>query len=116
MKMQFSLATLLVCITVLASVSVIATRPVHEEHWKMPPPVTTHVFLTGPDGVVIDDTYPEPKVDWNSLKFTVTRAPTWSEMARRLAWVGPLAIALLVTVLWATRRLKSRRHTELPVG
>ena len=88
MKLQFSLATLLVCVTVLAVVAAVAA--------KVP------VQASGLEISWYDGTYDRP--------------PNAAELASRLAWSWPLALAATLGVLWAIRRLKSRRHTEPPVG
>jgi hypothetical protein len=88
MKLQFSLATLLVCMTVLAVVAAVAA--------KMP------VQASGLEISWYDGTYDRP--------------PNAAELASRLAWSWPLAIAATLGVLWTIRRLKSRRHNEQPVG
>ena len=86
MKLQFSLATLMVCLTVLAVVCALAaTIPVSEDHG------VTHVeYFEGP--------------------------PSLAEMAQRFATWGLPSIATTLATLWAIRRLKSRRHAEPPVG
>ena len=102
MKLQFSLATLLVCMTVLAVVAAISARmPVWEllAEWLNPP-------RFAPGGTVyqaINRSY------WE-------RPPHGAEIVLRLAIWGPVAIAATLGVLWTIRRLKSRRHTDPPVG
>jgi hypothetical protein len=92
MKLQFSLATLLVCMTVLAVVcAACALVPVY---------------------FCIDSTRGFGKQYTTSISFP----PTLLTFAQRLAWSVPLALAATFGVLWAIRRLKSRRHTEPPVG
>ena len=51
-----------------------------------------------------------------SWQKAVLRPPTSREIVGRMALWGPLAIAAALGVLWTVRRLKSRRHTEPPVG
>ena len=95
MKLQFSLATLLIGLTVLAVVCAVSVEI----------PVRQIIFLdfAGAGGVGrAEHVHYEP--------------PTASEFALRLAWAGPLSIAATLTVLQAIRRLKSRRHTEPPAG
>ena len=96
MKLQFSLATLLVCTTVLAVVfATCATVPVHE-----------HVVVS-PTGPPFDAVFGE--FDWQ-------RTPGLDEVLQRSILFGTLAVLMMLTALWAIRRLKSRRQTEPPVG
>jgi hypothetical protein len=44
------------------------------------------------------------------------RQPFVSEITFRVAWGGPLAVAATLAILWAIRRLKSRRENGPPVG
>ena len=44
------------------------------------------------------------------------RRPNGSEIARRMILWFPPAFAATLAVMWTIRRLKSRRHTEPPVG
>jgi hypothetical protein len=92
MKLQFSLATLLVCMTVLAVVCASAAMiPVH---------VQTAVSWNG---------------NWPHVD-QINHSPNPSEVARRLAIGSPLALAATLAILWAIRRLKSRRENGPPVG
>jgi hypothetical protein len=107
MKLQFSLATLLVCVTVLAVVCGVSINlPVYTHRTRM----TTTVF------------YKDGKPDYgnqiNSAPETVTESlpPTGPEIVRRIAWAGPLSIAATLAVLWSIRRLKSRRENGPPGG
>jgi hypothetical protein len=86
MKLQFSLATLLVCVTVLAVVC--AMKPI----------------------VVVED---KPI---SAVAEPTQRPPFPSEIAGRMAAWRPLSIAITLGGLWIIRRLKSRRHTDPPVG
>jgi len=89
MRFQFSLATLLVFMTVLAVVcAVCVQQPVREE--KV---IETSIF---------------PKA---FLRVT-SRRPTAQEIASRLALWEPLSMAATLGTLWSIRHLKSRRHTE----
>jgi hypothetical protein len=110
MKLQFSLATLLICMSVLAVVVAVGMKvPVQdiEVSWVQKP-------------------YPLPAGDIHKVQHSknnmwevtagIKRSPNAAELAVRLAWSWPLAIAATLGVLWAIRRLKSRRHTEPPVG
>jgi hypothetical protein len=106
MKLQFSLATLLVCVSVLAVACMIcANKPVHDvETWHRSF-MATKMDLSGTQiPVSIDDT------------IEYTRKPTINELALRLAWVAPLSIATTLGTLLAIRRLKSRRENGPPVG
>ena len=99
MKLQFSLATLLVCMTVLAVVCALAFRlKVHQPE----KPMGVYI-IHGP----LADELIEPAND---------HVPTPSEAAKRLAIWGPLSIAVTLGVLWLIRRLKSRRENGPPVG
>ena len=95
MKLQFSLATLLIVIAVVA-LDLVICREIN--------------------------VYEQPTVRWAiSLLDEVHdngfwRKPTDVEVARRVVCSGPLAIAGTFGLLWAIHRLKSRRHTEPPVG
>jgi hypothetical protein len=99
MKLQFSLATLLVCTTVLAVVCAAAVSvPVHETEIR---PVLHLYLVPGPHPTDMIETH---------------RPPTASEIATRLAWAGPLSIAATLVALLFIRRLKSRRENGPPVG
>jgi len=79
MKLQFSLATLLVCMTAVAIEAGLSFGlRVHQ--------------------------------------YAFDRPPNSSEVIWRLALLWPLAIVTPLGALWLLRRLKSRRHTEPPVG
>ena len=94
MRFQFSLATLLVCMTVLAVVAAISTAmPVHQ---------IVHSYATD---------------EWSmGLTGEFDRQPFVSEITFRLAWAGPLALAATLAALWSIRRLKSRRENGPPGG
>jgi hypothetical protein len=104
MKLQFSLATLLVCMTVLAVVCAVAIEmPVFVERQSS----IFDLATTLPSGIrtaAFKDSY--------SFK----RPPDGIDIAWRLALWGPSAIAATLGVLWAIRRLKSRRENGPPVG
>ena len=102
MKLQFSLATLLVCVTVLAVVCAIAAFvPVHESR------VYGMRASLSPNGIAT--------ITFIDAEF-LNRSPTELEIVcRNLIW-GPPSIAGILAVLWSIRRLKSRRHTEPPGG
>jgi hypothetical protein len=90
MRFQFSLATLLVCMTVLAVVIAICAAI----------PVTDFVNTEDPFALAME----------------IHRSPTLGEMAFRVSTWGVLAIANTIAALWTISRLKSGRHTEPPVG
>jgi hypothetical protein len=96
MKLQFSLATVLICVTVLAIVAGLSRL------------VPTH--LHGPILVGLDASH------WNALwtKLPPDVEPKSDDVVIRILVWGPLTIAAKLAVLWAIRRLKSRRHTEPP--
>jgi hypothetical protein len=103
MKLQFSLATLLVCMTVLAVVCAIAiSMPVRE---------TTKIEFT------TQRTTPEGKpVIELSERISESHSPTAENIAWRVGLWGTSAVAATLGVLWAIRRLKSRRENWPPVG
>ena len=113
MKLQFSLATLLVCVTVLAVVCAFAIRrPVIDlrtNNYDKP-------FLGDPLGDPLG--YPLPAdakiISISKSHFTFERPPNVSEIALRFVTWGIPAIAATLGVLWIVRRLKSRRHTDPP--
>jgi hypothetical protein len=99
MKLQFSLATLLVCMTVLSGVCAAAVAlPVREAAI-----VATDVSCSGPRP-------PQLTI------MVMSRQPTTSEIAIRIAWVAPLTLAATFGGLWTIRRLKFRRENGPPVG
>ncbi len=89
MKLQFSLATLLVCVTVLAVTFAICKQ--------------VPVFIKDPFGPPLTNT-----------DYSQYFPPSMETIAWRFAWAGPLAIAGTLAVLWAIRRLKSRRENGQP--
>jgi hypothetical protein len=103
MKLQFSLATLLVCMTVLAVACAVAVSvPVYEKSF-----------------VRISGSYPNFGGGSATAFETVDtdrHPPTAKPVVRRLSWSAPLALTVTLGVLWIIRRLKSRRHTGPPVG
>ena len=102
MKLQFSLATLLVCTTVLGVVCAFAIScPVND----------TEIFVKK-----YSDPHTFDRIQ--TLKFIrrFTRTPDFREFAWRMAIWGSPAVAATVGTLWTIRRLNSRRHTEPPVG
>ncbi len=97
MRFQFSLATLLVCMTVLAVVcGLAAIIPVHD-----PLPVR---FENDPAGKRI--------IVWDGE----IRRPYANEITWRIATWGSESVIAALIVLAAVGILKSRRHTEPPVG
>jgi hypothetical protein len=98
MKLQFSLATLLVCVTVLAIVAFFAGAVKVEE-----PGQVWDLRISATDAV-------------KSFHRAYSRSPTANEIiARSAIWGTPAVIATLV-LLWTIRRLKSRRENGPPVG
>ena len=97
MKPQFSLATLLVITTALAIVAAlcVATNVRSEP--------MTGVGLNSSAGLI-------------GTFFLDPHTPDLREFALRLLRSGPLAIFMSLSALWIIRRLKSRCHTEPPVG
>src|SRR5262245_49346185 len=87
MRLQFSLATLLVCITVLAVVCAVC--------------VAVHVreIVHGP-------TYysGKPIYTWDEIE----RLPNAAEIVQRLAFWGPASLAVTLGVLWIGRRVLGR--------
>jgi hypothetical protein len=111
MKLQFSLATLLVCMTVLAVVcAACISIPVNEN-------LQSRLYRDGHRIVEesVNRAIPVPP-SWKEIEICQTRAPNGEDMAWRLALWGPAAIAVTLGVLWAIRHLKSRRHIDPPVG
>ena len=102
MRFQFSLATLLVCTTVLAVVATACTRLL----------VADSQIVQTSRGLDLGFLSIAPTVENRNF----TRPPVASEAALRMAWAGPLSIAVTLGVLWAIRRLKSRRENGPPVG
>jgi hypothetical protein len=94
MRFQFSLATLLVCMTVLAVVAALSVGvPFYMTTW-----IPDRSF--GDSGGFFEISY--PITGW--------------EIARRFVLWGTPATAATLGTLWAIRRLKSRRRTEPPGG
>jgi hypothetical protein len=103
MKLQFSLATLLVCMTVLAVVCAASIAlPVSE--WQPSPASVRGRAAMMPDGATL------------TVFYRLTRPPNGADVAWRMALWGIPAVAATLGVPWTIRRLKSRRHTEPPVG
>ena len=95
MRFQFSLATLLVCMTVLAVVSAISA--------KMPVWLSVH-RVTYENG--LNTTYADMVL--------VPKSPKLNDILWRSAFFGMPAIVASLGVLWTIRRLKFRRSTERP--
>jgi hypothetical protein len=105
MKLQFSLATLLVCMTVLAIVLEVSIRePVYEFE------------SIQPDVRLVSGKHYPPRFVPHPLATFWVHDPGIGDVLFRVAWAGPIAIAVTLGALWAVRRLKSRRHFEPPVG
>ena len=93
MKLQFSLATLLILVTVMAVVlSYCISKPVIEP-----------LDYSNPMGPFWSD-------------HDIARNPTFREVSFRFLCFALPAVAATLAVLWAIRRLKSRRHTEPPLS
>ena len=101
MKLQFSLATLLVCMPIAGLVGTACISiPINE---RANASYTAAVIPGDPT------LYRVHVHGWH-------RPPTVEEVLARAVLAEPLAIAAALGVLWATRRLKSRRQNEPPVG
>jgi hypothetical protein len=98
MKPQFSLATLLVITTVLAIVAALCAAI------SVQSAPLTGIGLDSSNAGLIGTFILDP------------HAPDLRELAMRMLWSGPLAMFMSLSALWIIRRLKSRRHTEPPVG
>ena len=93
MKLQFSLATLLVRMTVLAMVAALSVGlPMYKTTWLT-------ARQSDELGGLLEMAYP---------------ITAWEIVHRFVLW-GPPTLATTLGALWAIRRLKSRRHTE-PAG
>jgi len=92
-KLQFSLATLLVCITVLAVVCAACVQ-VSVQDWEFRR-ISDHRAVL----------YPSAEVDQDGKK-AFDRPPQVDEIARRLALWGPASIAATLGVLWIEPRLQ----------
>ena len=99
MKLQFSLATLLVGVTVLALICVLCLVIPEHEQVPAPQPAAASSVPLLPTVNIVD----------------VYRRPTPMEALKRLWALCVLIIAIVFIVIWF-RRPKSRRHTEPPVG
>jgi hypothetical protein len=95
MKLQFSLATLLVCMTVLAVVAAIcALVKVHQD-------------------AVIDENHVGQTATFDEVSPEIIRLPNGTEFASRIFLWGPISVAVPLTALWTIRRLKSGRWFRL---
>jgi hypothetical protein len=112
MKLQFSLATLLVCTAVMGLVcAACMIAPVQDVE-------ITHAELQGPFTLEKDNLRELTNVGGDAWEIVagIERRPYLGEIALRLAWAVPTAVAFIIALPWLARRLKSRRHTEPPVG
>lgn len=113
MKLQFSLVTLLVCMTVLAVVAAFCKAlpvkvPAHTENIAITSEISRQLTQRGiraAYGQTVPALYP---AESHPVKV--------NEFAWRLAWAAPLSIAGTLAVLWLIRRLKSRRENGPSVG
>ena len=99
MKLQFSLATLLVCVTAFAVVAALCnTIKVHHDGiYKIP----ENVAIYGEDFEIIQPCDLPPKRH---------------EVTRRMAIWEPVGVATSLAAIWAFHRVKSRRENGPPVG
>lgn len=108
MKFQFSLTALLICILAFAVASAvcklilvrdigvgIVNKPVHE---------TIHNGTT----VATRVRY----IAERSNNAVIWRAPTMAEFGRRVAWSGPLAVAVAILSFWSIRSMISRHRGD----
>src|SRR5436190_10482946 len=101
MKLQFSLATLLVCMTVLAVVCAMSVSvPVRAERYRS-------VELTNPPMREVTI-----RTEGRLVVYEYHRPPTVSEIALRIGWWGVPFLAATLAATWFIRLRKSRRHTE----
>jgi hypothetical protein len=108
MKLQFSLATLLVCMTVLGVVcAVAASIHVRKALTSWDQLEIRGARLDHPSGSLKQLPRPRP------LGQTFTRPPSLEDIVMRMTVWGPLAIG---AALWLMRRLKSHRENGPPVG
>jgi hypothetical protein len=98
MKLQISLVTLLVCMTVLAVVLALCTTIMVPA-----PKFETVIFESGRSKTV-------------PVQGLSPHRPNFSDVCQRAEWAAPLSLFVTATTILAIRRLKSRRHTEPPVG
>jgi hypothetical protein len=105
MKLQFSLATLLVCMMVLAVVCAASvTVPVNAERYlsiELTNPPMGHVKIRTEGRLVV---------------YGYHRPPTVPEIALQIGLRGLPAVATTLALTWAIRCLKSRRENGQPVG
>ena len=100
MRFQFSLATLLVCMTVMAVVcGLAAIIPIHE-----PLPARLEKNYAGKLIVI-----------WEGDGY-LSRRPLGNEITWRIVAWGSETVAAALIVLAVVGTLKSRRHIELPGG
>ena len=106
MRFQFSLATLLVCMTVLAVVCALAVAvPVRQSFYF---PDTENEGGPLPIGF-----FRQPI---KTIEYIYPRPPTAIDISWRVAVWGTPAVAATLGTLWAIRRLKSRRENGPAVG
>src|SRR4051794_35694139 len=98
MRFQFSILTMLVCTAALACVIAVCVR---EPVWEV-------VDLQ--DGQPISGPYINPY----QVIYTLY-PPAVKDIARRLAWAGPLAVFASLWLLWASRRIVKREKRSGPI-
>ena len=99
MKLQFSLAKLLICVTVLAVVCAFAVTLTVKE-------------ITFPS---LPRNFSGEEINTFSL-LSYSHPPTGWDITRRLAFWDTPAVTVTLAGLWIVRGLKSRREIEPPVG
>ena len=102
MKLQFSLATLLIIVTVLAVVTAACVGvPVYDKEWIK--------ALGVPELPEIEETVTYAQTPSRPIEIGIgPRHPKSSEMALRMAKWWPISIAGTLAALWAVRRFRTR--------
>ena len=109
MKLQFSLATLLVCMTVLAVVTAVSIAIPINENPK------SRLYRAGNDRIVeVSVNWPRPVPrGFKEIDQRLTRAPNGEELAWRIMLWAPMSMFATFAMLWTIRRLKSRLQSPL---
>jgi hypothetical protein len=110
MKLQFSLATLLVCMTVLAVVCAGAASIRVREPLTSWDQLAIRGARDDPNGWLKQVPRPLPQGQ------TFTRPPNLEDIVIRMTKWAPAATIATLTALWSIRRLKSRRENGPPGG